>query len=482
MMVPKTTFKPIDTAFAILLMLLIAVAALHVTTVTDMGTKYSAGVLQIPAELERFRALERSLCSSSDHLKSRALDRDAKLAILDVELGYIESALHDLGSSGLEVSGLTRLVEPYMHIRDARRKLQTKAVDADALLAAGGPLDRALQATLFVVRNNITRLGEELSVATASANGFSNQARRIAVFGGLAAVLVFVPVRLMAGRAAAKPIRALKAATRAVAEERWNAASVECETGDAVGELVVAFHTMAERLRESRQERANAFRRTLASLVQTIEAKDAFVSNHSCNVSKLAELLARVCGLPEAEVKEVAYGGLLHDIGKIGVPDEIINKPGELTTEEFARIQEHPAIGGRIVTPLDGSEVLLPPVRHHHEHWDGGGYPDGLRGEQIPLVARIIAVADVFESLISDRPYRSKMSVEEAVDVLRWEAGRTLDPQLVDTFISRVLPQVKHLLPEPARETASDDARAARPTACKQLSPLHTGSSRTAMQ
>ncbi|MFQ5805353.1 MAG: HD-GYP domain-containing protein [Phycisphaerae bacterium] len=472
-MASKITFKPIDTAFAILFLLLIVVAILHVTTVTDMGEQYSAEVLQMPAELERFRALERDVRASSDHLKSGSLDRDAKVAVLDTELGYIESALHDLGRSGLKVSGLTRLVEPYMHIRDVRQKIQANADDVDALLAAGGPLDRALQATLFVVRNNITRLGDELSLATASVNGSKNQARQIAVLGGLAAVLVFVPVRLMAGRTAAKPIRALKAATHAVAEERWSAASIECEPGDAVGDLVVAFHTMADKLRESRQERTNAFRRTLASLVQTIEAKDAFVSNHSCNVSKLAELLARARGLPEADVKEVAYGGLLHDIGKIGVPDEIINKPGALTTEEFSRIQEHPAIGDRIVTPLDGSEVLLPPVRHHHEHWDGSGYPDGLRGEQIPLVARIIAVADVFESLISDRPYRDRMSVEQAVDVLRSEAGKTLAPELVDTFLSKVLPKIKHLLPDPPRELASGDSQADSHTAGKKLHLLH---------
>jgi putative nucleotidyltransferase with HDIG domain len=468
----KATFKPIDTAFAILFVLLIAIAVLHVSTVTDMGEGYSAGVLQIPTELERFRALEGALRHASDHLISESLAPDAKIAILDSELERIEYALRDLGSSGLEISGLTRLVEPYTHIRDARRKLQTKGDEADTILAAGGSLDRALQATLFVVRNNITRLGEELSVATASVNESKNHATRIAILCGLAAVLVFVPVRLMAGRTAAKPIRALQAATRAVADERWNAAGIESEAGDAVGELVLAFHTMAEKLRESRQERAQAFRRTLASLVQTIEAKDAFVSNHSCNVSKLAELLARARGLPEADVKEIAYGGLLHDIGKIGIPDEIINKPGELTTDEFSRIQEHPAIGDRIVTPLDGSEVLLPPVRHHHEHWDGAGYPDGLRGEQIPLIARIIAVADVFESLISDRPYRNRMPVEQAVDVLRQESGKTLEPKLVDVFISEVLPKVSHLLQQPRGEAASVGSRAGGQTANKVLHPL----------
>jgi HD-GYP domain-containing protein (c-di-GMP phosphodiesterase class II) len=208
----------------------------------------------------------------------------------------------------------------------------------------------------------------------------------------------------------------------------------------------------------------------MASLVQTIEAKDAYTSNHSCNVSKFARLLAHALGLPEEEINKTAYSGLLHDIGKIGIPDGIINKPGALTAEEFGHIQMHPVVGDRIVAPMDGADVVLPVVRHHHEHWDGSGYPDGLRGEKIPLVARIIAVADVFEALISDRPYREKLPVEQAVGILRDEAGKTLEPKLVDTFISKVLPQIKHLLPEPPREVASDDSpTGSRPCAHQEL-------------
>lgn len=468
----KAMFKPIDTAFAILFVLLIVLAGLYVTTVMDMGGGHSAGMLQISANLERFRALEGDIRKSSDHLRCESMDQDAKLAILDAELEHIEDALQDLGRRGPEVLGLTRLVEPYTHIREARRKIQTGAVDADGLLAAGGALDRALQATLFVVRNNITRLGEELSVATASVNGQNNRARRIAILGALAAVLVFVPVRLVAGRAAAKPIRALQTATHAVAEERWSAAKIECGTGDGLAELVSAFRAMASKLRESQEARAGVFRCTLVSLVQTIEAKDAYTSNHSCKVSEFAELLARAVGLPEEEIKGISYSGLLHDVGKIGVPDGIINKPGKLTAEEFGHVQQHPVIGDRIVAPIDGSDVLLPAVRHHHEHWDGTGYPDGLRGEQIPLAARIIAVADVFDALISDRPYRKRMSVEQAVGILRDEAGKTLEPKLVDAFISNVLPQVKQVLPEPPREVASDDSPTGSQPTHKELHPL----------
>ena len=438
-MMPKATFKPIDTAFAILFALLIAVAGLNVATVTEMGGERSAEALQIPVALERFRALERNLRNSAEYLRHESMDWDAKVAILDIELEHIEYALRDLGTSALNTSGLTRLVEPYMHIREVRWKIKTGAQDVEVLLAIGGPLDRALQATQFVLRNNITRLGEELTTTTASINGAGDRAKKITFFGGLAALLAFVPVRLMASRTAAKPLSALKAATRALAEQRWNAVRVECASDDAVGDLV--------------------------------DAKDAYTSNHSCKVSQLSELLARALGLPDEEVKEIAYGALLHDVGKIGVPDEVINKPGKLTTDEFARIQQHPVVGGRIVAPLDGSELLLPPVRHHHEHWNGGGYPDGLRGEQIPLAARIVAVADVFESLISDRPYRSRMSIEQALDVLRSEADKKLEPRLVDTFISEVLPRATHLLAESPAKVAPDDCPTDRLSTGEGLQP-----------
>ncbi len=467
-MLAKKTFKPIDTAFGILFLLLIALAFLHVSTVSDLTGERSSASMQLTATLERFRTLDRDLGRSLDHLKQDSMGLATKAMLLEMELGHFASELRELGSSGLTLSGLTRLVEPYTHLRQARESLLTQTDDKQKLLAQGGVVDRALQGTIFVVRNNIVRLGRELSVQTASLYGLNDRARGISLFGALATVLVFWPVRFMARRQAAKPLLALKAATHAVAEENWQVTSIDCDSGDAVGELVVAFHTMAAKLQVTRQQRATAFQGTLASLVQTIEAKDEYTFNHSYNVSKFAELLARAIGLAETEVREIVTSGMLHDIGKVGISDTIINKPGKLTAEEFKAIQEHPVIGGRIVAPLDGAERLLPPVIHHHEHWDGSGYPQGLRGEEIPLHARIVAVADVFEALRSDRPYRAKMSVEKATAVLREEAGETLDPSLVEKFLSDVVPKIQHSFPELSEEVVSDRA----PENMDRLHPL----------
>ena len=470
----KKTFKPIDTAFAILFLLLIALALLHVSTVSDLTGERSSASMQVAAKLERFRTLERNLGRSIDHLKHDSMDLATKTTLLEMDLGHFGSELRDLGSSGLALSGLTRLVEPYTHLREARESLLAQSDDSEKLLAQGSVVDRALQGTLFVVRNNIVRLGRELSVQTASLYGLNDRARGISLYGALATVLIFWPVRFMARRQAAKPIQALKAATRAVAEENWQVTSIDCDADDAVGELVIAFHTMAAKLQVTRQQRATAFQGTLASLVQTIEAKDEYTFNHSYNVSKFAELLARTIGLAETEIRDIVSSGMLHDIGKVGISDAIINKPGKLTAEEFRAIQEHPVIGGRIVAPLDGAEQLLPPVIHHHEHWDGSGYPHGLRGEEIPLHARIVAVADVFEALRSDRPYRAKMSLDKATVVLNEEAGKTLDPQLVNTFILKIIPKIKHLFPEPAEDVAPDQSRVVSETDPTELSPVHS--------
>lgn len=456
-MAAKILMKPIDTAFAILFFLLIAVTTLHISTAADIGTEKAPVGFQMAADLERLRALDRNIVNTIEYVSRNDAQIETKLVILNNDLVRIERALKDIGLSEIRISGYTRLVEPYMHIVESHSKLNSDNVDLKTFIAKDGLLIRALHASQFVIRNNITLLSEEQLKLTASFIGFSEKSRRTAIYVGLAAFLVFVPVRYYAGRAAAKPLKALHNATLAVADEHWTSVNIECDDGDAVGELVYAFQTMAVKLKESRSKRASSFQNTLAALVQTIEAKDMFTSNHSCNVSKLAEQIAIMVGLHESEVKEITCGALLHDIGKIGVPDEIINKPGKLTREEFSIIEEHPVIGDKIISPLDGSEVLKPHVRNHHEHWDGSGYPDCLKGEDIPLAARIITVADVFEALVSDRPYRKKMSLQQATHVMRQESGKILDPYITEQFIEKIVPNMQELIPELHEQINSDE-------------------------
>ncbi len=173
--------------------------------------------------------------------------------------------------------------------------------------------------------------------------------------------------------------------------------------------------------------------RALERLAQGLEARVPGSGGHSRRVARYAAGTARELGLPRLRVTRIRLAGALHDIGKLEMPTGIVNKPGRLSEDEFAMVKRHAAIGARMVARL-GDEELAEIVRHHHERVDGRGYPDGLSGEQIPLGARIVAVADTFDAITSTRPYRPARRHREAVDLLAAEAGRQLDPEVVDAF------------------------------------------------
>lgn len=172
------------------------------------------------------------------------------------------------------------------------------------------------------------------------------------------------------------------------------------------------------------------------SLVSTLDAKDAYTRGHSERVALVARRLGAHLGLPEADLRDIYLSGLLHDIGKIGVDDQILRKPGQLTPAEFEQIKRHPVIGYGILAGLKNLHGVLPGVRHHHEAFSGRGYPDGLKGDEIPLMARIIAVADSFDAMISDRPYRPGLGIDELEKILRNGAGIQWDPRVVAAYFS----------------------------------------------
>jgi putative nucleotidyltransferase with HDIG domain len=174
---------------------------------------------------------------------------------------------------------------------------------------------------------------------------------------------------------------------------------------------------------------------TLRSLVSAIEAKDSYTEQHSKRVTDLAIDIAEVMNRTPEEIESLHLCGTLHDIGKIGIKDTILNKPGRLTEEEFAAIKTHPVIGDRIVRHLGLRPEERAIVRNHHERWDGKGYPDGLRGEENPLLARILSVADAFDAMTSDRTYRRALSVEVTKEEFRRNRGSQFDPEPVDALL-----------------------------------------------
>jgi response regulator RpfG family c-di-GMP phosphodiesterase len=192
--------------------------------------------------------------------------------------------------------------------------------------------------------------------------------------------------------------------------------------------------------RVSRETRAvrRLFLGAIESLSSALEAKDDYSRGHSERVGKLAQDIARTIGTPQEEMDRVGLAGRLHDIGKIGVREAVLLKPSTLTEEEYQHVQRHPVVGERILAAVLMDVETVSMVRNHHEHYGGGGYPDNLRGSAIPLGARVLAVADTFDALTSDRPYRARMDVRQAMEVLRVGSGIQWQPALVEALGQRV--------------------------------------------
>jgi putative nucleotidyltransferase with HDIG domain len=174
---------------------------------------------------------------------------------------------------------------------------------------------------------------------------------------------------------------------------------------------------------------------TIGALASAVDAKDPYTHNHSRNVTAYSLVISDYVGLGESDRNDVRNAAMLHDIGKIGVPDSILNKPGSLTEKEFGIMKEHPELGYRILKPVRAFANLIDAVRHHHEHYDGSGYPMGLRGEDIPYKARILCVSDAFDSMYSDRVYRPSPGLDYAKEELRNNAGTQFDPSLAYAFL-----------------------------------------------
>lgn len=175
----------------------------------------------------------------------------------------------------------------------------------------------------------------------------------------------------------------------------------------------------------------------VTSLAGAIDAKDPYTKGHSTSVSRYAEALARAVNLPETEVERIKIGALLHDVGKIGIPESVLKKPGKLDDEEWEIMKQHPTIGAeKVLAPNEALRDLIPIVKYHHERLDGKGYPEQLKGNEIPLAARIVSVADAYHALVSDRPYRKGMPIEKACAILKEGAGIQWDSDLVRQFIS----------------------------------------------
>ncbi|HEY0255281.1 MAG TPA: HD domain-containing phosphohydrolase [Kofleriaceae bacterium] len=192
-------------------------------------------------------------------------------------------------------------------------------------------------------------------------------------------------------------------------------------------------------LEESYEQLKIANRQALFGLAEAIEAKDPYTKGHCGRVAAYSLVLAKEAGYPEEGLETLEFGAFLHDIGKIGIRDAVLLKPGPLDDAEWTHMREHPVKGYDIAKAIAMLHPIMPAVRNHHERWDGSGYPDKIVGEDIPLVARIVAIADAFDAMATDRPYKQALPLDECEAVLRKTAGKMYDPELIEVFVGRHL-------------------------------------------
>lgn len=193
-----------------------------------------------------------------------------------------------------------------------------------------------------------------------------------------------------------------------------------------------------ELLKRQREFEEQAVLETTLGLARAVEERDKFNVGHGKRTANYSVMIGKALGFTDERNRFLRFAGLLHDVGKIGIDDKILNKPGRLSEQEFDHVKRHPEIGEYILTPISFLKDIAKVVRYHHERWDGGGYPDGLAGEEIPLDARILCIADYFDSVTSARPYRRPMELSDATELIRSEKGKTFDPVIADVFLEQL--------------------------------------------
>lgn len=250
----------------------------------------------------------------------------------------------------------------------------------------------------------------------------------------LASVLVAFVCGLMSSRSIVKPIASMVKHLRESAETGTLPPTAELSRVVEIRELIENYNRAAFAVREARENLHEAYVEFVGSLANALDARDGYTAGHSKRVSDLASATAAALELPPKDVERIRIGALLHDIGKIGVADAVLQKTGRLTDEEFALVKRHPVIGRRILEGVQGLAAYIPAVELHHENWDGSGYPGGQSAHQTPVDARIIHIADAYDAMTTDRSYRRGLTHERAIEILFEYAGTQFDPYLVPVF------------------------------------------------
>ena len=268
--------------------------------------------------------------------------------------------------------------------------------------------------------------------------------RRQTIQWGLLLVVLSLVIGFMAAKTITHPIDLLTRTARSIAQRDFTQRA-EISSRTEIGELAVTFNQMAEDmqryigdLKMASAQNHKLFIDSIEMIAAAVDAKDPYTKGHSGRVAQFSVILAQELGLPEEEVDKIRISATLHDVGKIGIEDRVLKKPGVLTNEEFDIMKRHTVMGYEIVRQVKQLNDMLPGIRWHHEALNGRGYPDGVKGDELPLMTRIIAVADTFDAITTDRPYQAGSEFPKALEILRKHAGTKYDPIVVDAMDSAV--------------------------------------------
>jgi putative nucleotidyltransferase with HDIG domain len=266
--------------------------------------------------------------------------------------------------------------------------------------------------------------------------------RRQTILWGLLLVVLSIVVGFLAAKAIAYPIDLLTRTARSIAQRDFTQRA-EIRSHTEIDELADTFNQMAEdiqryigNLKRASEQNRQLFFDSIEMIAAAVDARDPYTKGHSGRVAQFSVILARELGLPEEEVDKIRISATLHDVGKIGVEDRVLKKPGILTNEEFDVMKRHTVMGHEIVRQVKQLAEMLPGIRWHHEALNGRGYPDGVQGDELPLMVRIISVADTFDAITTDRPYHAASEFTAALEILRKHAGTKYDPIVVDALDS----------------------------------------------
>ena len=380
---------------------------------------------------------------------------------LDDEAATIKAALHDditfydINGQVLSTSlGLASTSWSTLGLDGATRNRVSPTSVVELSRTAGGPATELVSP--WAARSNLGYIGTVASTSGLLAD--TNQLRFILATLFLAGVLLTLAIGIWLARLITRPVHRLVEATRLVsAGDLDHQAPVT--TRDEIGELTDSFNQMTRSLRDKSAslkvamvQLQDTYLMTIEALAAAVEARDPYTHGHTQRVEEYAVLMARQLECSDEDVNAIRRASVLHDIGKIGIEDVILRKQGRLEAEEELRMQRHPAIGVDMLQGIDFLEPVLPLIRHHHERWDGNGYPNQLRGDEIPLGARILAVADALDAMTSDRPYRAARTFEYAKTEILKGSGTHFDPEVVTAFIKS-----QRAIEDLLRQSATED-------------------------